>query len=349
MRIGITIGDINGIGPEVIIKALSVPNIMKMCTPVVYGSSKILSYHKNIVKDSSIHFQGIQHIKQVQGGRINVINCWEENVNITLGKATAEGGKYAHIALDRAMKDLKEGLIDAVVTAPVNKHAMKLSNFPYPGHTEYFTAQDGDKTSLMMLCSDALRVALVTNHIPVSKVAGSINKELIMKKIQILHKTLVEDFDIDRPVISVLGLNPHAGDEGMLGDEEEKYIRPAIIESKKNGMIVTGPHPADGFFGSAQWKKADAILAMYHDQGLIPFKALTFGTGINFTAGLSFVRTSPDHGTAYDITGQNIADESSLLQAIYAAIDISRNRKEYHEDRANALVRKEKQAAGLDD
>ena len=349
MRIGITTGDINGIGPEVIIKALGESKLSKLCTPVIYGSAKILAYHKNIVKDSLITFQSIQNPKQAYSGRINVINCWEDNVNITLGKATTEGGKYAYLALDRAIKDLKDGLIDALVTAPINKHAMKLASFPYPGHTEYLTAQDENKTSLMMLCSDALRVALVTNHVPVSEIAGMVSKELILKKIQTLHKTLIEDFDIERPIIAVLGLNPHAGDDGMLGDEEEKFIRPAIIEAKKNGIVATGPHPADGFFGSAQWRKADAILAMYHDQGLIPFKALTFGTGINFTAGLSFVRTSPDHGTAYDIAGQNAADESSLLQAIYAALDISRNRKEYHDSRANALVRKEKQSAGLND
>lgn len=349
MRIGITLGDINGIGPEVIIKALSEPRLINLCTPIIYGSAKILAYHKNIVKDSPINFQSVHTPKQANSGRVNVINCWEDNVNITLGKATAEGGKYAYLALDRAVKDLKEGYLDALVTAPINKHAMQQANFPYPGHTEFLTAQDNNAPSLMMLCSDALRVALVTNHVPVSEVAGMISKELILRKIQTLHKTLIEDFDIERPVIAVLGLNPHAGDDGMLGDEEEKFIRPAIIEAKKNGIIAVGPYPADGFFGSAQWRKADAILAMYHDQGLIPFKALTFGTGINFTAGLSFVRTSPDHGTAYDIAGQNIADESSLLQSIYAAMDISRNRKEYHESRANALVRKEKQSAGLND
>ncbi|MBK9255731.1 MAG: 4-hydroxythreonine-4-phosphate dehydrogenase PdxA [Saprospiraceae bacterium] len=349
MKIGITIGDINGIGPEVILKALSEQKLIKSCTPIVYGSAKVLAYHKNIVKESQISFQSVQSPKQAYAQRVNVINCWEDVVNITLGKATSEGGKYAYLALDRAIKDLKEGLLDAVVTAPINKQAMHLADFPYPGHTEFLTAQDGAKPSLMMLVSDSLKVALVTNHIPVSEISGMISKELILQKIQTLNKTLIEDFDISRPVIAVLGLNPHAGDDGMLGDEEERFIRPAIIEAKKNGILAAGPYPADGFFGSAQWKKADAILAMYHDQGLIPFKAMTFGTGTNYTAGLSFIRTSPDHGTAYDIAGQNIADESSLLHAIFAAVDISKNRKEYHEDRSNALVRREKQSAGLND
>ena len=349
MKIGISIGDINGIGPEVILKAMAVQHLLKSCTPVIYGSAKVLAYHKNIVKESLVNFQTVHHAKQAYFGKINVVNCWEDNINITLGKATEDGGKYAYLALDRAMKDLKEGHLDALITAPINKHAMQLAKFPYPGHTEFLTAQDGDKPSLMMLVSDALKVALVTNHVPISEVSGIITKELIIQKIQILNKTLIEDFDIDRPVISVLGLNPHAGDEGMLGDEEEKIIRPAIIEAKKNGIFATGPHPADGFFGSAQWKKADAIFAMYHDQGLIPFKALTFGTGTNFSAGLSFVRTSPDHGTAYDIAGQNIADESSFIQSIYTAMDIFKNRKEYHSNRENALVRREKQTAGLNE
>jgi 4-hydroxythreonine-4-phosphate dehydrogenase len=247
------------------------------------------------------------------------------------------------------MQDIKEGFIDAIVTAPINKNAMQQANFPYPGHTEYFTKNDDAEQSLMLMVSDSLKVALVTNHIPISRVSETITKELIIDKIRILNKTLIEDFDIERPIISVLGLNPHASDDSVIGDEEEKVIRPAIIEAKKQGFMVAGPYPADGLFGSSLWKKSDAILAMYHDQGLIPFKALSFGKGTNVTAGLSIIRTSPDHGTAYDIAGNNIADESSFIKAIHTAVDIYKNRFDYHNDRKNALVKREKQTAGLND
>lgn len=347
MKIGITIGDINGISPEVIIKALSNPIILNTFTPIVYGSYKVLSYHKNIVKDNNLGFHSINNAKQAQDKKVNLVNCWDDNVNITLGKATEDGGKYAYMALDKAMNDIKEGSLDALVTAPINKNAMQLAKFPFPGHTEYLTHHDGKTNSLMLMSSDALKIALVTNHVPISKVAGLISKELILEKIKILNKTLIEDFGHERPVICVLGLNPHASDDSVIGDEEEKVIRPAIVEAKKQGMIVTGPHPADGFFGSSQWTKADAVLAMYHDQGLIPFKALTFGTGTNVTAGLSFIRTSPDHGTAYDIAGNNLADESSFLQALFTAVDMVKNRKEYHESRENALVRRVKKSADI--
>ena len=349
MKIGITIGDINGISPEIIIKALSDARILKSFTPVIYGSYKVMSYHKNIVKDSAVSFHSITSGKQAISNKINLVNCWDENINITLGKATAEGGKYAYIALDRALQDIKDGSIDAIVTAPINKYAMQLANFPFPGHTEYFTHNDDAKQSLMLMVSDALKVALVTNHVPLSQVSKTITKELIIEKLKILNKTLIEDFDLERPVISVLGLNPHASDDSVIGDEEEKIIRPAIIEAKKQGIIAAGPYPADGFFGSSLWKKSDAVLAMYHDQGLIPFKSLSFGNGTNVTAGLSFIRTSPDHGTAYDIAGNNEADESSMIQAIHAAVDIVKNRKEYFASRENALVRREKQSAGIHD
>ncbi len=347
MKIGITIGDINGIGPEVIIKALSDPRVLTSFTPVIYGSYKVMSYHKNIVKDSSIVFHSIQNGKQAVANKVNLVNCWDDNINISLGKATTDGGKYAYLALDRAMSDIKDGSIDAIVTAPINKNAMQMAKFPYPGHTEYFTANDGKSQSLMLLVGDSLKVALATNHVPISQVADTITKELIMEKIKILNKTLVEDFGYERPVISVLGLNPHASDDSVIGDEEEKVIRPAIVELKKQGIMVTGPYPADGFFGSGLWRKTDAILAMYHDQGLIPFKALSFGTGTNVTAGLSFVRTSPDHGTAYDIAGNNVADESSFLNAIFTAVDMVQSRKDYYSSKENALVRRVKQSAGI--
>ena len=349
MKIGITIGDINGIGPEVVIKALNDPRLTKMITPVIYGSYKVLSYHKNIVKDSNVQFHTVSGAAQAVAGKINIVNCWEDNISITLGKATEEGGRYAYIALDRAMSDLQSGAIEAIVTGPVNKNAMHQAKFPHTGHTEYFTANDKKGQSLMMMVSDSLKVALATNHTPVAGISTALTKELIIEKLKILNRTLIEDFGYDRPTISVLGLNPHASDDGTIGDEEEKVIRPAIIEAKKQGIMAAGPYPADGFFGSGLWKKTDAILAMYHDQGLIPYKVLSFGAGTNVTAGLSFVRTSPDHGTAYDIAGKNEADESSMIRAIYLAADIYNHRKEYHSDRQNALVRREKQSAGLND
>ncbi len=347
MKIGITIGDVNGVGPEVIIKALADPRILKSFTPIIYGSYKVLSYHKNIVKDSNINFHSIHNAKQALPNKINLVNCWEDNINITLGKSTEDGGKYAYIALDRALNEIKEGNIDAIVTAPINKNAMQLAKFPFPGHTEYFTSNDRAGQSIMVLVSDALKVALVTNHIPISSVASSITKELIIEKIKLLNKTLIQDFGYERPVISVLGLNPHASDDSVIGDEEERIIRPAIVEVKKQGIMVVGPYPADGFFGSSLWKKTDAVLAMYHDQGLIPFKALTFGSGTNITAGLSFIRTSPDHGTAFDIAGTNSADEASMIKAIFTAVEMVQNRKEYFSSRENALVRREKQSAGI--
>ena len=347
MKIGITIGDINGIGPEVIIKAMSDPRILSTFTPVIYGSYKVMSYHKNIVKESNLGFHSVTSAAQAVSNKVNLVNCWDENINISLGNPTVESGKYADIALDKAVIDVKEGHIDAIVTAPINKQAMQLAQFPYPGHTEYFTNIDNKTQSLMLLVSDALKVALVTNHVAISQVSSLITKELIIEKIKILNKTLVEDFGYERPVISVLGLNPHASDDGVMGDEEEKIIKPAIIEAKKQGFLVTGPHPADGFFGNGMWKKSEAVLAMYHDQGLIPFKTLSFGSGTNVTAGLTFIRTSPDHGTAYDIAGNNMADASSILQAIFTATDLVRNRQEYFESRENALVRRVKKSAGI--
>lgn len=349
MKLGITIGDMNGIGPEVILKALANPLILKKCTPVIYGSSKVLSYHKNMIPDINIQLTNISAAEHAQKGRINVINCGEENINITLGKPTAEAGKLASAALEKATEDAKNGAIDGIVTAPINKYAMKLSGFSFPGHTEFLADKDGKKENLMVLCSDQLIVATVTNHVPIKDVSEKISKELILKKIQIFQKTLIENFGKDKPVIAVLGLNPHAGDEGALGNEEETIIRPAIIEAKKSGCFVAGPFSADAFFGGDKWTKVDGILAMYHDQGLIPFKTISFGEGTNFTAGLSFVRTSPDHGTAYDIAGQNIADPSSFLHAIYRAMDIFNTKNGYAEDRANPLTKIKKQAAGLDD
>ena len=342
IKIGISIGDINGVGLEVIIKTLSNPKVLEMCTPVIYGSTKVTAYHKNIVKSDNFSFVSCQSAQKASYNKINVVNCWQENAQISIGKITEEGGKYAYMSLDRMINDVRDGHLDAVVTAPINKKAMSLANFPYPGHTEFFADQLKSNNELMTLVSDELKVSLATTHVPLSRVSESITKELLSKKIKILDKTLREDFGLEKPVIAVLGLNPHAGDEGAIGEEEETTIRPAIIQAKKNGIMVLGPYPADGFFGSGKYKKADAILAMYHDQGLVPFKTISFGAGVNYTAGLPIIRTSPDHGTALDIAGQNIADESSFRNALFLAIDLCRNRKDYTEMHTNSMVKKSK-------
>lgn len=339
LKIGISIGDMNGVGLEVILKTLSHKKILDICIPVVYGSSKVVSYHKNIV-GVDFQFQSTNSCERLNHTKINVVNCWEENVNITLGQASEDSGKYAIRSLETATIDLRNRAIDALVTAPINKQAMQMAGFGFPGHTEYLTKELAAEESLMLMVNEDLRVGLVTNHLPISKVAQAVTRKAIMRKLKIMEETLRVDFGIDKPTIAVLGLNPHAGDGGVLGEEEGKIIRPAIIQLKKNGMLVMGPYPADGFFGSSQYRKFDGILAMYHDQGLVPFKALSFGNGVNYTAGLSAVRTSPDHGTGYDIVGQNLATPDSFRQALYTAIDIARNRSRYHEMHANAMGKK---------
>lgn len=340
--IGISIGDFNGIGLEVILKTLAIKEVRDRCIPVLYGSSKVVSYHKNIVSVEDFAFQQLRSAERPNPDKINIVNCWQENVNITLGKPSEESGKYAILALEQAAKDLKDRYIDALVTAPVSKEALQMANFPHPGHTEYLTQVMGAKESLMLMVNDELRVGLVTNHLAINQVAASISKELILAKLRIFNETLKVDFGIDRPIIGVLALNPHASDGGLIGNEEERFIRPAVVEAKKGGMMALGPFPADGFFGSGQYNKFDGILAMYHDQGLIPFKTLAFGGGINFTAGLNGIRTSPDHGTGFDIAGQNVADHTSFLHAVFLAIDLARNRQEYADMHANALVKREK-------
>jgi 4-hydroxythreonine-4-phosphate dehydrogenase len=339
MKIGITIGDVNGVGPEVILKALSDERILEHFTPIIYGSSKVMSYHKNIVKDSNVQFHHITDASKAQAKKVNVLNCWEESVNIHLGKANEDGGKYAKIAIEKAGDDLKNKLIDGLVTAPINKAAMKMANFGFPGHTEYFESLFGTN-GLMLMVSDTIKVGLVTNHIPISEVTSKITKELIQKKVKVFDETLRVDFGHERPTIAILGLNPHAGDEGAIGDQEEKIIRPAIIDLKKHGIFVSGPYSADGFFGSGAYKKFDGVLAMYHDQGLIALKSLSFGDGVNYTAGVGGIRTSPDHGTAYDIAGTNEADPSSMRRAIFLAKDIIKSRADYHSFRANAISKK---------
>jgi 4-phospho-D-threonate 3-dehydrogenase / 4-phospho-D-erythronate 3-dehydrogenase len=336
LKIGISIGDLNGVGLEVILKTVSDARILNLCTPVIFGSSKVVSYHKNIVQ-VEFPFANLREPEEAESGKVNVVNCWQEPVNITLGKMSDVGGKYAYISLERAVFALKEQRIAALVTAPINKKAMEMVGFPHPGHTEYIAEQLGATESLMLMVNDDFRVGLVTNHDPLSKVAEKISKERILKKILIMNETLRVDFGIEKPTIGLLGLNPHAGDEGALGMEEIEIIRPAIDMAKERGVMAFGPYSADAYFGTGMYKKFHATLAMYHDQGLIPFKALSFGDGVNYTAGLAGVRTSPDHGTAFDIAGQNLADPASFRKALFTAIDIAKNRLNYLEMTANPL------------
>lgn len=340
-KIGITIGDINGIGPEVIIKALSNKKILSQCTPIIYGSSKVMAYYKKALDADTFNFSIGESAEKAANHKVTVINCWQDEVEIKQGIATQNGGKYAYIAMNKATQDCISGHIDAIVTAPINKQAMKMANFPHVGHTEYLTEATQSEGSLMMMVSDTLRVALVTNHLPVSEVSENISKKAILRKLKTLNKTLIEDFGLEKPVIAVLGLNPHAGDEGVIGKEDDDIIKPAIAEAKRQGIVATGPFPADGFFGSSKFSKVDAILSMYHDQGLVAFKALSFGSGVNYTGGLPIIRTSPDHGTAYDIVGKNQANPGSLRSALYLAIDSVRLRKQYADDRANPVKKVE--------
>ncbi|HLP96391.1 MAG TPA: 4-hydroxythreonine-4-phosphate dehydrogenase PdxA [Saprospiraceae bacterium] len=344
ITIGISCGDINGIGLEVILKSIGLKNLGKKFKTVVYGSSKVIAYHKNIITEENLQFHTINNANEALEDKINVINCWTENVNITLGKPDKVGGQCAQQALERAVKDLNTGEIDALVTAPVNKKAMQMAGFPFVGHTEYITNAFKVKDSLMLMVSDSLRVGLVTNHLPIKEVAAAITRERVLRKILIMAETLRIDFNIEKPTIAVLGLNPHAGDEGAIGEEDDKIVRPAIEDAKAKGILAFGPYPADGFFGSGQYHKFDGILAMYHDQGLVPFKALSFGAGVNYTAGLPAVRTSPDHGTAYDIAGKGEADETSMIKAIYLSAEIVRNRNEYLDMHANSLERRKQKS-----
>ena len=336
-------GDVNGISLEVILKTLAPKELLNRCTPVLYGSSKAVSYHRNIIAVEEFEYQGARNADRINPDVINIINCWEEVLNIQLGKVTDTGGKYALLALEAATQDLIDGKIDALVTAPIHKKAMQLAGFAYPGHTEYLTEKMGAAHSLMLLTHDDLRMGLVTNHLPLAEVAAKITQELVLAKIVLLHDSLRKDFGIDKPRIAVLGLNPHAGDDGVLGTEEIAHILPAVEAAKAKKILALGPYAADGFFGSGNYRHFDGILAMYHDQGLVPFKALAFGGGVNYTAGLPFVRTSPDHGTAMDIAGMGTADENSFRQALFMAMDIVKNRADYAARNANPLVRHELQ------
>jgi 4-hydroxythreonine-4-phosphate dehydrogenase len=337
IRVGISIGDVNGIGPEVIIKALKDSRILLDCTPIIYGSTKTLSYHKKAVKEFDFQYQTCNTADEALNRKVNVVNVWNEEIPFELGKATEAGGKFAFLSLEAATKDLAEGKIDVLVTAPISKDAMQKSGFQFAGHTEYLADKAGMTDALMMMVGSNMRVALVSTHIPLKDVSSSLTKEAIFQKIKVFEKSLKADFGIIRPKIAVFGVNPHAGENGKMGTEEQDIILPAINQAKTEDILAFGPFPADGFFGSSAMNHYDGILAMYHDQGLTAFKALSFDDGVNFTAGLPVVRTSPDHGTAYDIVGQGIASEQSMRSAIYLAMDIYRNQKARKEMFANPL------------
>lgn len=339
--VGISIGDLNGIGSEVILKAFEDTRMLELCTPVIFANVKILSFLKKNL-NLNINLQGIDKLDQIITGKINVLNVWREGVNIEYGKVDETVGKYAVKSFVEATKALKDGVLDVLVTAPINKSNIQSEDFSFPGHTDYLNQElEGD--ALMFMIHDDLRVGLLTDHVPLNEVAKHLTEELIRKKIKTINQSLIQDFGVTRPKIAVLGLNPHSGDNGVIGDEEEKILKPALKKIFDEGVLVFGPYSADGFFGSHQYEKYDAVIATYHDQGLIPFKTLSFGKGVNYTAGLNKVRTSPDHGTGFDIAGKGIADHQSFSEAIYAAIDIFKARNDYKEIVANPLKVKEKQ------
>lgn len=337
IRVGITQGDINGVGYEVILKTFSDPMMLELCKPIIYGSPKVATYHRKAM-DLPANFSIVNSASEAVDNKLSVVNCTDDEVKVEFSKADPEAGKAALGALEKAIEEYKAGLIDVIVTAPINKHTIQSEEFTFPGHTEYIEQKLGEgQKALMILMKDDFRVALVTGHIPVGQIAAELTKDLIEEKLTIFNRSLKQDFGISAPRIAVLSLNPHAGDRGLLGKEEEEIIIPAIQEMTAKGVFCFGPYPSDGFMGSGNFQHFDGILAMYHDQGLAPFKALAMDEGVNFTAGLPAVRTSPAHGTAYDIAGKGLASEDSFRQAIYVAIDVFRNRQHEKAARHNPL------------
>lgn len=334
---GISQGDINGIGYEVIIKALSDPMINDICTPVVYGSPKVAAYHRKALNINNFSFNNIRTVDEANARKANLINCLDDNTRVELGKSTSHGGEAALISLEKAVEDLISGKIDVLVTAPIDKHNIQSDKFTFKGHTDYLKSKSNSKDALMFMIGDSMRIGVATDHIPLSQVVESITVETLLHKIRLMNKSLILDFGIRKPRIAVLGLNPHSGDNGLIGNEETEIITPAINRAQKEGILTFGPFPADGFFGAGSFSKFDGVLSMYHDQGLSPFKVLSFDSGVNFTAGLPFIRTSPVHGTAFEIAGKGEASENSFRQAIYLACDIFRNRQLYSEISKNPL------------
>ena len=339
--VGISIGDLNGIGSEVILKTFEDSRMLELCTPVIFANVKIVSFiKKNLNSEIALH--GIDKIEQLVKGKINVLNVWRESVDVNFGQNDETVGKYAIKSFIAATNALKDGAIDVLVTAPINKYNIQSDDFKFPGHTDYLD-KELEGNALMLMVQDNLRVGLLTDHIPVNEVASHITEKLIIQKIETINKSLKQDFGITKPKIALLGLNPHSGDNGVIGKEDYEIIKPTIKKLFEKGTLVFGPYSADGFFGSNQYDKFDAVIACYHDQGLIPFKTLSFGKGVNYTAGLNKIRTSPDHGTAYEIAGKGLAEYTSFAEAVYLAIDIYNSRNEYLELVKNPLKTKEKQ------
>ncbi|QCE41248.1 4-hydroxythreonine-4-phosphate dehydrogenase PdxA [Psychroserpens sp. NJDZ02] len=335
IKLGISIGDLNGIGAEIVLRIFEDNRMLDFCTPIIFASIKTMSFVKTHFK-LDINLNGIQNVSQALSGRVNVLNCWKENVAINFGEEDPKIGEYAIKSLEQATKALKDQEIDLLVTAPINKHNIQSESFKFPGHTDYLN-QELEGNSLMFMVADGLRVGLLTDHVPVKDIAMHITPKLIEEKINTVYNSLKQDFQIDKPKIAVLGINPHTGDNGVIGTEDDTVLRPTLQKIKDSGKLVFGPYAADSFFGSNNYKNFDAIIASYHDQGLIPFKTLSFGQGVNYTAGLNRVRTSPDHGTAYEIAGKGIADTGSFKEAIFTGIQIFKNRKEYQELTKNPL------------
>jgi len=336
LHIGITVGDINGVGLEVILKTFRDKRMLDICTPIIFASNNLINEYKKSLSLNTLSTHLIKEIKEVKNKKINVINCWNENVKLNLGENNSDGGKYALQSLEAATKELIQNNLDALVTAPINKKNIQSPKFSFPGHTEYLASKNNEDV-LMIMASQNLKIGVVTSHIPLEKVSENIDEKAILKKLELFQNSLKKDFGIRKPKIAVLGLNPHAGDNGVLGTQESEIIIPALEKAKENNILAYGPYPGDSFFGSNMINKFDGVLAMYHDQGLPVLKSLSFGQGVNFSAGLSFIRTSPDHGTAYDIAGKDKADESSFREAIYMACDIYRKRDEYQQINSNSL------------
>ncbi|NLE35653.1 MAG: 4-hydroxythreonine-4-phosphate dehydrogenase PdxA [Bacteroidales bacterium] len=334
---GITQGDINGIGYEIIMKALSDTSVTDLCVPVVYGSPKVAAYHRKVLNINNFNFYNVRSAAEANPKKVNLINCLGDDVRVELGKSTPEGGQASLAALESAVSDLSGGKIDVLVTAPIDKHNIQSDRFRFTGHTDYLKSKIGSHEVMMLMISESMKIGFATGHLALRDVAGAITVNSLLGKIRLLNSSLLQDFAIRGPKIGVLSLNPHAGDGGLLGSEEKEIIIPAITKANEEGILAFGPYSSDGFFGSGAFSRFDAILAMYHDQGMGAFKALAFDTGVNFTAGLPVVRTSPVHGTAFDITGKNEASGNSMRQAIYAAVDIYRNRELYNEITSNPL------------
>lgn len=329
--IGISIGDLNGIGPEIILKTFADNRMLQVCTPVLYASSKLISFYRKLLNIQEINLNIIRNIDGLSHRKFNVLQCWDEEVPLEPGVPTKPSGAYALRSLIGTVEDLKKNKIDGLVTAPIHKQNMQSEQFNFPGHTEFLAKEFNTENYLMFMISENVRVAVVSGHVPLQQAPSQITFENILSKLRVMQQSLIRDFQIRKPRIAVLGLNPHAGEQGLLGKEEDTFIIPAVKKAFEQGILAYGPYPADGFFGSSAITSFDAVLAMYHDQGLVPFKTLSFGQGVNYTAGLPIVRTSPDHGTAFDLAGKNKASENSFRHAVYAATDIIENRLNYNE------------------